>query len=96
MSSGRADMKALPLVVRVWSEFLEMPGLRLTRRQAQRLWGLDEATCAQILECLVEARFLCRVGVDQYGRLTEGAWSYRTIADVLATVTEEDTAIDVK
>ena len=26
----------------VRSEYLEMPGLRLTRRQAQRLWGLDD------------------------------------------------------
>src|SRR5688572_20900769 len=31
---------------RIFSEYLEMPGLRLTRRQAQRLWGLDEETCA--------------------------------------------------
>lgn len=96
MSTRHADMPALPLVVRIWGEFLEMPGLRLTRRQAQRLWGADEATCARILECLVEARFLCRIGLDQYGRVTEGASSYRTIADVLASMTDEEAAIDVK
>jgi hypothetical protein len=27
------------------SEYLELPGLSLTKIQAQRLWGLDQATC---------------------------------------------------
>lgn len=27
---------------RIYGEFLEMPGMRLTLSQAQRLWGLDE------------------------------------------------------
>ena len=57
---------------RVCGEFLEMPGLRITCRQAQRLWGLDECTCRQLLESLVESRFLCHRGEDAYGRLTEG------------------------
>jgi hypothetical protein len=57
---------------RVWSEFSEMPGLRLTRPQAQRLWGLDEETCAQILDVLVRAGFLCLTAPETYGRLTEG------------------------
>jgi hypothetical protein len=30
---------------RVQGEFLEMPGLRLTRAQACRMWGLDPASC---------------------------------------------------
>lgn len=29
------------LIVRISAEYLEMPGLRLTLRQALRLWGLD-------------------------------------------------------
>ena len=57
---------------RVYGEFMEMPGLLLTSRQAQRLWGLDEQTCVQLLEFLVDAGFLCRRGRDSYGRLTEG------------------------
>lgn len=60
------------LLQRVYSEFLEMPGLRLTSRQAQRLWGLDEPACLQIMEFLVDARFLCRVGKGEYARLTAG------------------------
>jgi len=45
---------------RVQSEFLEMPGLRLTEAQARRLWGLDAAVCAALLDALVEAKFLFR------------------------------------
>ncbi len=61
---------------RICGEYLEMPGLRLKREQAQRLWGLDEATCAQLLDVLVEAGFLCRLAGDVYGRLTDGAVTY--------------------
>ena len=38
------------LLRRIRSEFLEMPGLRLSREQAQRLWALDAATCDRVLE----------------------------------------------
>ena len=58
---------------RVYSEYLEMPGMRLTRQQAQRLYGLDEHTCTQVLDYLVEAGFLVRAGGDTYRRLTDGA-----------------------
>ena len=47
---------------RVRAEFLEMPGLRLTRAQARRLWALDEALCDAILAALVDARFLVHSG----------------------------------
>ena len=57
---------------RVCCEFLEMPGLHLTCKQAQRLWGLDEPVCLQVLECLVDAGFLRRHGEGIYARLTEG------------------------
>ena len=33
---------------RIRGEYLEMPGLRLTSVQAQRLWGLDARTCASV------------------------------------------------
>ena len=39
----------LPLLRRAWAEFKELPGLGLTRTQAQRLWGVDEDTCGQKL-----------------------------------------------
>jgi hypothetical protein len=56
------------LLHRIRSEFLEMPGLSLTRSQAGRLWGLDEHTCVAVLEHLVELKFLRRVGITTYVR----------------------------
>jgi hypothetical protein len=46
------------LVHRIRAEFLEMPGLRLTSRQAARLWHLDVQTCEAVLEALVFDQFL--------------------------------------
>ncbi|MGH9313956.1 MAG: hypothetical protein ACRD1S_12270 [Vicinamibacterales bacterium] len=53
----------LPLAVRVRSEYLEMPGLRLTTAQAGRLLGLDSAVCARLFAHLVSSGFL-RIGRD--------------------------------
>jgi hypothetical protein len=61
------------IVDRVCNEYLEMPGLRLTPRQAQRLWGLDEHTCTALLEYLVAVKFLARRTGDLYVRLADGA-----------------------
>lgn len=60
------------ILQRVYGEFLEMPGLRLTPGQARRLWGLDEQTCVQVLEYLVDARFLCRSVNGGYCRSADG------------------------
>jgi hypothetical protein len=79
------------MLQRVYSEFLEMPGLRLTCKQAQRLWGLDEQTCLALLESLVEAKFLCRPGHGTYSRLTEGQTHYplpRMVKAMLADPSE--------
>lgn len=46
------------LLQRVRAEYLEMPGLRLTRAQAQRLWGVDRQITDMLLDHLVESRFL--------------------------------------
>jgi len=48
------------LFQRIQSEFLEMPGLRLTQMQACRLWGLDNEVCVLLLARLVDERFLTR------------------------------------
>jgi len=45
---------------RVRGEYTEMPGLRLTPAQAQRLWGLDRDACDALLGALVDAKFLYR------------------------------------
>ena len=40
---------------RVRAEFVEMPGLTLTVRQASRLFGLDQEMCRQVVDRLVGA-----------------------------------------
>lgn len=45
---------------RARAEYLEMPGLRLTSAQAQRLWGLDRRTCDELLTTLTRLQFLAR------------------------------------
>ena len=50
------------LVARCRGEFLDMPGLHLTVRQAARLFGLDVTQCRALLEELVDAGFLCTEG----------------------------------
>ena len=55
-----AAEQSLDVLRRVKGEYLEMPGLRLTIAQAQRLWGLDRAVCDALLGALVEAKFLFR------------------------------------
>ena len=49
-------------------EFLEMPGLLLTRNQFQRLWGLDARTCDEAIDALVQSRFLVRKADGHYAR----------------------------
>jgi hypothetical protein len=46
------------IVQRVRSEFLEMPGLRLTPAQARRLWNLEGDLCHAVIEALVAEAFL--------------------------------------
>ena len=58
------------IIRRICGEYREMPGLRLKREQAQRLWGLDGQTCAELLDALVQRGFLVRLGDGTYGRLT--------------------------
>jgi hypothetical protein len=68
MSFGGRTSIAAPVIVadelvfRIKAEFLEMPGLRLTRPQAQRLWALDDALCDAVLTRLLDTRFLMRSG----------------------------------
>jgi hypothetical protein len=53
-----SPMEVHAVVNRVRSEFIEMPGLRLTVRQAARLWGLEAAACEKVIDVLVRASFL--------------------------------------
>ena len=53
-------------LIQVQAEYLEMPGLSLTERQMQRLWGLDQVTCSLIIAALVGSGFLFETSKRAY------------------------------
>lgn len=68
MHNNNNDATAFDWTRLVRAEYLEVPGLELTRDQAQRLWGLDRAACDQVLAALVESNFLRRTRDNRYLR----------------------------
>jgi hypothetical protein len=73
MSEGSRAIVMDPLLRRIRGEFVEMPGLRLTLDQAQRLWHLNEEICRGLLGALVDLEFLIRDSEGRYARLSDGA-----------------------
>jgi len=63
-SCREVDFVRLLEIVR--GEFLEMPGLRLTKKQAQRLWAIDSDTCEAVLGTLEAAQFLRHTRQGEY------------------------------
>jgi Fic family protein len=57
---------SVDLIRRIRGEYLEMPGLRLTVSQAQRFFGLDAATCHEVLDDLQRSGFLSRAGDGRF------------------------------
>jgi hypothetical protein len=57
----------------VRAEYAEMPGLKLTERQIQRLWCLDAALCEAVIASLMAGRFLRQTRGDCYVRFDGGA-----------------------
>ena len=62
--------KAHDLVERVRAEYLEMPGMRLTLEQVQRLCGVERTMCQMVLDLLADEKFLCVKSDGHYARLT--------------------------
>jgi hypothetical protein len=62
-----ADAFAIALQ-RAQADFMEMPGLQLTEKQAARLWHFDSALCSRVLQTLVESRFLTRTRHASFAR----------------------------
>jgi hypothetical protein len=58
---------------RLRAEYLDMPALRLTREQVERLCGLERTVCERVLATLVDTRFLCVNADGTYARLAESA-----------------------
>ena len=56
----------------VQSEFAEMPGLHLSKRQEQRMWNLDARTTDVIFSTLEASHYLRRMPNDIYIRADVG------------------------
>ena len=71
-------MRIDEVLQRIQGEFVEMPGLRLTPAQAQRLWGLERDICDALLGALVDAKFLSQTRDGAFVR-QDGALPTRVI-----------------
>ncbi len=65
------------LLRRIRAEFDEMPCLRLTFGQAQRLFGLRPDVCERVLQTLVAEHTLTRAIDGRFGVQAELAWRSR-------------------
>jgi hypothetical protein len=65
-------MEATPEVrnalVRIQAEYVEMPALKLTARQAQRLWNLSNDVWETALAVLIKKQFLLQTRDGAYVR----------------------------
>ena len=59
------------LLDQIRREYLDMPGLKLTLPQAQRLWYLRERECEALLGALIDAKFLWRSCDGRFARVSE-------------------------
>jgi hypothetical protein len=50
----------------IQAEYLEMPGLDLTKPQVRRLWGLEPHLCDAVLDTLVADEFLKKTPRETY------------------------------
>ena len=53
-----ADTHVTDWLQLIRAEYLEIPGLSLTKPQVQQMWGLDAVAAEALLAALVDARFL--------------------------------------
>jgi hypothetical protein len=70
MRTGDSAAFKQEMIRRICGEYLEMPGLGLKREQARRLWHVDDEFCGELLDSLVESRFLRRKSDGRYVRAT--------------------------
>ena len=67
-----ADTPINDWLLLIRAEYLEIPGLRLSKAEVERLWGLDSVTSEALLAALVDVKFLRRTVHDAYVRADVG------------------------
>jgi hypothetical protein len=76
-------MNAFPperLYERIRAEYREMPGMRLTIEQVQRLFGIERTECKVVLDSLLKTKFLCASSDGHYARGPDGGTFRRRTA----------------
>ena len=58
----------LETLVRMQTEWIEMPQMKVTRRQAQRLWSLSNEACETAFATLISKGFLVQAPDGAYVR----------------------------
>jgi len=56
----------MDIAERILTEYRELPGLKLTTRQAARLWAIAHVDCERLLNRLVTDGHLCVDATGQY------------------------------
>jgi hypothetical protein len=66
--AGSQEFALADAIRRVRADFLEMPGMRLTPRQAARWWHFELDFCDAVLSALVDTRFLVKTHDKKFAR----------------------------
>jgi hypothetical protein len=86
----QGDEEAITVPVhleQILSEYRQFPGLRLTSRQAARLWMLEPILCERLLNELVNEGYLYVDASGQYafsGRVGYGGWTSENAREAVA------------
>ena len=67
-----ADPRITDWLQLIRAEYLEIPGLCLTKQQVQQLWRLDPVTSEALLAALVDVKFLRCTRQKAYVRANAG------------------------
>jgi DNA-binding GntR family transcriptional regulator len=74
------------LIRQIRDEYQHLPGLKLTREQACRLWAVNNETCDAAIDALVEEGFLQRTGTGKFIALPRRAGAAAHIRELAAQV----------
>ena len=75
------------LVDRIRSEYAALPGLKLTRDQACRLWAVDNEHCTAAFEILLAEGFLHHTGTGKFVALLRPSAAFISAAERPEAVT---------
>jgi hypothetical protein len=66
LSAMHHDLNTSDLLRLIQAEYREIPGLKLTKAQARRLWDIDAHVCDDLFTALLASRFLAETSARTY------------------------------